>query len=250
MSGGWAIFKREVQSAWLSPLAWILLTTFLILQGGVFYSIVVHMSQVEGGMGGSGPIQAYFGQQSLLMGLSLLLLCPALTMRSVAEERRTGSIEALLSAPVTSAAIVVGKYAGSLLTYCLMWLPTVLYSATLRGTGTLHTATILSGYLGVFLVGAGYLAVGILMSTLAKSQFVALLLTSTFIFSLFLLGIGEYIFDSAALRAACGYVSLTSTLEETAQGIIDSRRLIFYGSLTLWALFVSSRVMDSWRTPA
>jgi len=199
---------------------------------------------------GTGPIQAYFGQQSLLMALSLLLLCPALTMRSIAEERRSGSIEALLSAPVTSAAIVVGKYLGSLLTYCLMWLPTLLYFATLRETGTLHLATILSGYVGVFMVGAGYLGIGILMSTLAKSQFVALLLTSTFIFSLFILGIGEYIFDSAALRAVCGYVSLTSTLEETAQGIIDSRRLIFYFSLTIWALFVSGRVMDSWRAPA
>jgi ABC-2 type transport system permease protein len=168
-------------------------------------------------------------------------------MRTLAEERRTGSIEALLSAPVSSAAIVVGKYLGVLCTYVLMWLPTLLYAATLRGTGTLHLPTILSGYFGVFLVGVAYLAVGVLMSTLATNPFVALLLTSSFIFALFVLGIGEYIFDSDALRAACGYVSLTSTLEETARGLIDSRRLVFHVSLAIWALFVSGRVIDSWR---
>lgn len=244
-----AIFKREFLSLWFTPLAWLLLTTFLLLQGGVFYGIVVHFNQIEGSVGNTGPIQAYFGQQSLLMAFSLLLLCPGLTMRTIAEERRSGSIEALLSAPASAASIVWGKYLGCLCTYVLMWLPTVLYAATLRGTGTLHLPTLASGYAGVFLVGVGYLAVGVLMSTLARTQITALLLTSAFIFAVFILGIGEYIFDSDALRAACGYVSLTSTLEESAQGLIDSRRVVFYSSLAAWALFVSSRVIDSWRAP-
>jgi ABC-2 type transport system permease protein len=244
-----AIFKRELLSLWLTPLAWVLLVTFLILQGGMFYSIVVHFSQMEGEAGNTGPLQAYFGQQSLLMALTLLLLCPALTMRTLAEERRTGSIEALLSAPVSSGSIVVGKYLGSLTTYLLIWSPTFLYAATLRNTGAIHLPLLASGYLGIFLVGAAYLALGILMSAMAKSQLVALLLTSSLIFCMFILGIGEYIFESEALRRACGYISLTSTLEETAQGLIDSRRLVFYLSLTLWGLFVSERVVESWRSP-
>jgi ABC-2 type transport system permease protein len=247
--GTWAIFKRELLSLWLTPLAWVLLTTFLILQGGMFYSITVHLSQAEGGLGDTGPIQAYFGQQSLLMALSLLLLCPGLTMRTLAEERNSGSIEALLSAPVSASAIVLGKYLGTLCTYLLIWAPTLLYAATLRGTGSLHLPLLASGYLGVILVGAAYLALGVLMSAMAKSQLLALLLTTALIFALFILGIGEYIFDSEALRSVCGYISLTSTLEETAQGLIDSRRIVFYLSLTWWALFVSGKVVESWRAP-
>ena len=249
MRAAFAIYKRELLSLWLTPLAWVLLTTFLVLQGGVFYSITVHLSQVQGDLGDTGPIQAYFGQQSLLMALTLLLLCPGLTMRSLAEERRTGSIEALLSAPVSSPSIVVGKYLGSLTTYVIIWAPTLLYAATLRGTGTIHLPLLASGYLGVFLVGAAYLALGLLMSAMARSQLVALLLSSSSIFAMFILGIGEYIFESEALRGVCGYISLTSTLEETAQGLIDSRRLVFYSSLTLWALFVTGRVVESWRSP-
>jgi ABC-2 type transport system permease protein len=246
--GSWAIFKRELLSLWLTPLAWVLLTTFLILQGGVFYSITVHFSQLESGAQGS-PIQAYFGQQSLLMALTLLLLCPGLTMRALAEERRSGSIEALLSAPVSAPAIVMGKYMGSLVTYVLIWAPTLLYSATLSSAVQLHWPVILSGYLGIFLVGAAYLGLGLLMSALAKSQLIALLLTSSLIFGMFILGVGEYIFESEGLRQACGYISLTSTLEESAQGLIDSRRIVFYLSLTAWALFVTGRVVESWRSP-
>ena len=249
MSAAWAIFKRELLSLWLTPLAWVLLTTFLLIQGGVFYSITVHFSQVDASMGNGGPIQAYFGSQSLLMALTLLLLCPGLTMRTLAEERRSGSMEALLSAPVSAHAIVLGKYLGSLVTYVLIWAPTLLYAATLRDTGVIYLPVLASGYLGVFLIGAAYLAIGVLMSAIANSQLVALLLTSGFIFGLFVLGIGEYILDSETLRQVCGYVSLTSTLEETAQGLIDSRRIVFYGSLTLWALFVSGRVVESWRSP-
>ncbi len=244
----WAIFKRELLSLWLTPLAWVLLTTFLLIQGGVFYSITVHLAQAEG-VGNTGPIQAYFGQQSLLMALSLLLLCPGLTMKTFAEERASGSIEALLSAPVSAPSIVMGKYLATLVTYLLIWSPTLLYAATLRDTGTLHLPLLASGYLGVFLIGAAYLALGVLMSAMAKTQLVALLLSSSLIFALFVLGIGEYIFESEAMRSLCAYVSLTSTLEETAQGLIDTRRIVFYLSLSAWALFVSGRVVESWRTP-
>ena len=168
-------------------------------------------------------------------------------MRTLAEERRSGNIESLLSAPVSAASIVFGKYLGTLITYCLIWLPTSLYALTLRGTGLLHVSVLLSSYLGLFLVGASYLALGVLMSAMAKSQLTAHLLTSTLIFGLFVLGIGEYIFDSGPLRQLCAHVSLTSLLEECAQGLIDSRRLVLHLSVASWALFVTSRVVESWR---
>jgi ABC-2 type transport system permease protein len=241
------IFKRELTSLWVTPLAWVLLVSFLILQGSIFYSITVHFSKMEEAALETGPLSAYFGQQSLLMAFTLLLLCPSLTMRSLSEERRTGSIEALLSAPATPLAIVLGKYAGIFVSFVMIWLPTLLYAFVLRETGTIHLPTLATGYLGIGLVGSSYLALGVLMSALARSQLVALLLTTTCLFGLFILGIGEYIFEAGALREFSAFLSLTTLLEESSKGIIDTRRVILHVSLASWALFVSSRIVDSWR---
>ena len=243
-----ATLKRELRSMWVTPLAWVLLVSFLFLQGGVFYSITVHFSQLEEAGLESGPLQAYFGKQSLLMAFTLLLLCPALTMRSFAEEKRSGSIEALLSAPIGATALVLGKYLSILITYALIWSPTILYAVTLRETGTLHWPTLAASYLGLALVGMSYLSLGVLMSALSKSQLIALLLTSGLIFGLFVLGIGEYIFQAGPLRDFSGYISLTSFLEECSKGLIDTRRIVLHLSVSLWALFVTVRVVDSWRS--
>ena len=98
MTGFWSIYRREVLSLWVTPLAWVLITVFLILQGSVYYSIVSHFSSLPELSVDYGPVQAYFGQ-TLFVLVSLLLLCPALTMRTFAEERRSGTIETLLTAP-------------------------------------------------------------------------------------------------------------------------------------------------------
>lgn len=248
MTPFWATFKRELRGLWVTPLAWVLLVTFLVLQGGVFYSITVHFSQLGEGGSDGGPLQAYFGKQSLLMAFTLLLLCPALTMRSFAEERKSGSIELLLSAPISAPSLVLGKYLSVFITYLLIWCPTTLYAYLLRETGSLHWPTLLSSYLGIALVGLSYLALGLLMSALSKSQLIALLLTSGLIFGLFVLGIGEYIFADGLLRDFSAYVSLTSFLEETSKGVLDTRRLTLHFSLTAWALFVTTRVVGSWRS--
>lgn len=243
----WALYKRELLSLWVTPLAWVLLTAFLLLQGGIFYSIVSHFSTMTDVRLENGPLQAYFGRQSLLLSMTLLLVCPALTMRTLAEERHTGSIEALLTAPVTSGQIVAGKYLAVLTTYVVVWLPTVLYALVLRDTGAIDWRTVGTGYLGVFLVGSSYLGLGVLMSAMSKSQLIALMLAVLVQFGLFILGIGEYFLDAGPLRDLSGYLSLTTMLEEMSKGLIDTRRLVLHSSLTLWALFVSTRVVESWR---
>jgi ABC-2 type transport system permease protein len=248
LTGFLPILKRELKSLWVTPLAWVLLTTFLLLQGGIFYAVTVHISGMEDAALEASPLEAYFGRQSLLMSLTLLLLCPGLTMRVLAEERRSGSIEALLSAPVTSAGIVVGKYAAVLLTYLAIWAPTTLYVVLLRGTGVIHVPTVISSYLGVVLIGSSYLAIGVLMSSLAKSQLIALFLTIFALFGLFVLGLGEYVFEGSVIQAISSHLSLTTLLEETSKGLIDSRRLVLHSSVVAWCLFVTTRVVDSWRS--
>jgi ABC-2 type transport system permease protein len=246
VSGLGAVYRREMLSLWVTPLAWALLVVFLFLQGLSFYSIVVHISNLSSASIDNGPVQAYFGQSIFLL-VSLLLVCPALTMRVFAEERRSGTIESLLTAPVTPAGVVLGKYLASLTTYVLLWAPTVLYILILRNTGQVDWHVVASSYLGVVGVGSGYLAVGTLMSAMTRSQLVAFLLTMLVQFGLFILGIGEYIFEPGLLHDISTHVSVLSQMDELARGVVDLRRLVFDGSLTALPLFVTVRVVDSWR---
>jgi ABC-2 type transport system permease protein len=247
MSGWWAIYRREMLSLWVTPLAWILLVVFLLLQGGIFYNIVRHFSNLTDLSLDTGPLQAYFGQESVLVSVTLLLLCPALSMRLFAEERRSGTIEGLLTAPVTPFGAVTGKYLATLSTYSLMWLPTLLYAVLLRDTGSVDWGAVSASYLGLFGIGASYLAIGLLMSTMTKSQLIAMMLTVLIQFGIFVLGIGEYVFDPGPLREVCAHVSLAGQMDDFSKGIIDLRRLVFDVSLALLALFMAVRVVDSWR---
>jgi len=233
-------------SLWVSPLAWVLLTVFLVLQGWSYFLVVRHLASAPEIAVDTGPVQAYFGQ-SIFLIISLLLVCPALTMRVFAEEKRSGTLEALLTAPVTPTGVVLGKYAAVLTTYVVMWAPTVLYVVILRGTGSVDWGVVASSYLGVVGIGAGYLALGVLMSTLTRSQLVAFLLATLLQFGLFIFGIGEYIFEPGALLDACSHVSVFTQMEELSKGVVDLRRLVFDGTLIAVPLFVAIRVVESWR---
>jgi ABC-2 type transport system permease protein len=248
LRGSWVVCKRELLSLWVTPLAWVLLTAFLLVQGGVFYSIVLHSAAMGTEADPVGPLQAYFGQQSVLLSMTLLLLCPALTMRTFAEERRSGTIEILLTAPLRSASLVLGKYWAVLSTYLVIWTPTLLYAVLLRDTGVVDAPTLGISYLGIALVGSSYLGLGTLMSALARSQLVALLASVFLQFGLFVLGIGEYVLDEGILRDLSAYLSLTTLFEETSRGLLDSRRLVLHVSLGAWALYVTTRVVESWRS--
>jgi ABC-2 type transport system permease protein len=246
MRGFGPVYRREMLSLWVSPLAWVLLTVFLVLQGWSYFLVVRHLASASEIGVDTGPVQAYFGQ-SIFLIVSLLLVCPALTMRVFAEEKRSGTLEALLTAPVTPTGVVLGKYSAVLTTYVVMWVPTVLYVVILRGTGSVDWGVVASSYLGVVGVGAGYLALGVLMSTLTRSQLVAFLLTTLLQFGLFIFGIGEYVFDPGPLLDACSHVSVFTQMEEMSKGIVDLRRLVFDGTLVAVPLFLSIRVVDSWR---
>jgi ABC-2 type transport system permease protein len=171
-------------------------------------------------------------------------------MRSFAEEKRSQTIDILLASPTSSAALVLGKYLAIFVTYICFWLPTLLYGWALRDSGSVEGGTLFSGYLGVFLIGASSLAIGVLTSALASNQIVALMLASSLEFGLFVLGLGEYIFESGFGQELGAYVSMTNLLDEMSRGIVDSRRLVFHLSLAVWSLFVSTTLVESWRSEA
>jgi ABC-2 type transport system permease protein len=246
VKGFYTIFKRELFSLFVTPTAWILVVVFLLIQGFHFYGMVLHFAQNAELTVDQGPVQAFFGE-SILFYLPLILLCPGMTMRLFAEERRSGTIETLLTAPVSTTGVVLGKFAAAFATYLAMWLPTVLYLVILRRTGDIDWHVAGTSYLGVALVGASYLAVGTLMSAMTESQLVAIVLSALVILGLFMIGIGEYIFEAGILHDFCAYVSVWGQMSELSKGIIDSRRLVLDATLIVLPLFVTVRAVDAWR---
>jgi ABC-2 type transport system permease protein len=243
----WAILKRELFAFFVTPLAWVLIVVFLVVQGMHFFLMVDHFSLQGDLASDETPLSAFFGN-TVLFYLVLFLLVPPMTMRLFAEERRSGTIESLMTAPVSSVAVVLAKYVAVLASYVAMWLPTGLYVVILARTGDLDVRAVESAYLGVLMVGAGYLALGLCASALTRSQFLSLVLTSLVILSLFTLGVGEFVVrEGSALHDLCAYVSAWGHMNELSSGIVDSRRLVLYGTMVALPLFVATRAVDAWR---
>jgi ABC-2 type transport system permease protein len=244
MRAFWPVFKRELFALFVTPLAWVLIVVFLIVQGMHFFLLISRQMDITGD---ETPLSAFFGN-TVLLYLVLFVLVPPMTMRLFAEERRSGTIETLMTAPVSSAAVVLAKYAAVLLTYVAMWVPTVLYLVILRRTGDLDTRAAASAYVGILLVGAGYLALGLCASALTRSQFLAMVWTALVILILFILGIGEFVTrDGTVMHEVCAYVSVWAHMNDFASGLVDSRRLVFYGTMIVLPLFVATRAVDAWR---
>jgi ABC-2 type transport system permease protein len=243
----WPIYKRELFAFFVTPLAWALIVVFLIVQGMHFFLLVDHFARQPDMTGDETPLSAFFGN-TVLLYLVLFVLVPPMTMRIFAEERRSGTIEMLMTAPVSSTAVVLAKYAAVLTTYVAMWLPTALYLVILGRTGQLDWHAAASAYLGVFLVGAGYLSLGLCASALTRSQFLSMVWTALVLLVLFIMGVGEFVTrEGSSMHEVCAYVSVWSHMNDFASGIVDSRRLVFYGTLVVLPLFVATRAVEAWK---
>ena len=250
MRSFWPILKRELFAFWVTPLAWVLVCVFLVVQGLHFSVLVKSFAEMGTIESDQTPIQAFFGN-TVLLYLVLFLLVPPMTMRLFAEERRSGTIESLMTAPVSAPAVVLAKYTAALSTYAVMWIPTVLYVVILQRSGFVDWRVVGASYLGVGLVGASYLALGLLMSALTKSQFLALVLTALVLLVLFILGIGEFVtHEGTTIHDVCAYISVWAQMNDFASGVVDSRRLFLDGTLVVLPLFLTVRVVESWSDAA
>jgi len=246
MRGFWPIFKRELFAFFVTPLAYVLILAFVFWQGLHFYLLVRSFAQATEASIDQGPVQAFFGGD-VFYYLPLILICPAITMRLFAEERRAGTIETLLTTPVGTAGVVLAKFCAAMVAYVAMWAPTVLYIVVMRKAGDLDYRVVATSYLGVFGIGAQYIAIGTMMSAVARSQLVALILSTVLILGFFLLGLGEFVLDEGATRELCGYVSVWSQMGELSKGIVDLGRLTLDATLVALPLYTTTRLVDAWR---
>jgi ABC-2 type transport system permease protein len=243
MRAVWATFTRELRAYFFSPLAYVVLFFFLIVNGVIFVNLVGVLSDPRSG---GGPPLGFFFRSTWLM---LLLLAPVLTMRLVSEELRSGSIEVLMTAPVTEGQVIAGKYLAAFTFYAFLWLPTLAYAAIVAHYSAVDWGPVAAGYVGVLGIGALFLAVGIFASAMTRSQLVAAMVSVACVFLLFLVGLFEELINNQAAKQAMGYVNLWGHIDELAKGIVDTRRLVYYLSASLFFLFLASRALEDkkWR---
>ena len=254
----WSIWQKELKLFFVSPIAYVMLTIFLLLTGFFFRSIVVRvvefaiqeMIQAQQ-FGGPPPardltqdvVRAFFGVLSTI----ILFLLPMLTMGVFADEKRRGTIELLMTSPVTHWQVILGKFFASLSFYVLMLLPTSLLMLFVYRYSDPRIAwkPVLSAYVGIFLLGMVLISIGIFISSLTENQIVAAVITFTIFILLWVIDFAAQ--GAGVLSEIMRYMSVLTHYEDFSKGVIDTKSLIFYGSLTVLGLFLTSSSVESMR---
>ncbi len=235
----WTITRRELLCFFCSPIAYVVLVVFLAFNGYIFGFL--HFRS-----GTESSLRPLFGY---ILPLVLVFIIPMLTMRLMSEEYRSGTIETLMTAPVSDATVIAGKFLGTFLFYVLMLLTTLIYAAAVYAFGSPDFGALWTGYLGLLLLGAFYISVGLFFSTCTSNQIVAVVCSFAVLATLaFLTGaISQHV--EGATRVIVQHVSITYQFSEFVQGAINLNNLTFFVTTTLFLLFVSVKVLESkrWR---
>ena len=243
----WAVVRRELIAYFSSPLAYVVMTGFLLIQGFVFERIVSILNNPQ--VPAMTPLRAFFGG-TFFFWLILLFIIPMITMRLIAEERRSGTIEMLMTSPVTEAQVVVGKFAAALLFYIVLWLPTVVYVILLGRHSDIDLGPIAASYLGVVLIGFFFLAIGTFVSTLTNNQLIAAIISFAVVLFLFSLAlVDQTVISSSVLKPVLARMNLWTQMDDFAKGIVDTRHVIYQLSVGALFLFLAAKSLEvkKWR---
>ena len=249
----WPVFKKEMRLYLSSPVAWVVITIFLVLIGYFFNTIFFYytaasmQSAMNPQMGRELNVtDSVFRPLFSNMSVILLLLMPLITMRLFAEERRSGTIELLLTYPVRDGAVLLAKYLAALALYVLMLALTLLYPAIVIYFTRPEWGPLLTGYLGLLLMGATFLAVGIFASSLTENQIVASITTFGILLLLWVIGwSAEYV--GGAWGRVLSHLSLLDHFDTFARGVLDTKDVIYYVDVTVVALFLTLRSLEARR---
>ena len=250
MNNVWSIARKDFRSYFTSPLAYIIIAGFMAIMGWMFYFALAHfiMSQgfQMGGRGGpsitDGIVRPTYGNMNVIF----LFLLPFVTMRLFAEEKKLHTIELLMTSPITIAEIVLGKFLSSMLLVGVMLLLTFTFPIVLFATGNPELGPIASNYVGVFLLASCYVSLGLLFSAMTENQIVAGALS-------FAAGLFFWLISWASQSAGAvwgdflNYLSLISHNASFGQGVLSSADAVYYLSFTGICLFLTHRVLDSYR---
>ncbi|GBD25466.1 hypothetical protein HRbin30_00789 [bacterium HR30] len=257
MKNALTIAGKELRSAFVSPIAYVVLTGFMLLGGWFFFNLLNRFNfLVQIYMSFRNPeVQMRLNLNELVvapllgnLSVVLIILVPVITMRSFAEEKRAGTYELLLTSPLSIAEIVIGKFLGVVAFLIIMLSLTAVYPAILLIYGNPEPGIIAAGYLGLFLLAVAFATVGLLTSSFTDNQIVAAV---SCLIVLLLLYVISWPAETAGptLAAVLRYLSLTEHFSEMVKGVIETKDLIYFGSVITLALYLTHRSVESvrWR---
>ncbi len=236
------IFKREVKSYFTSLIAYVILFVFLIISGYYFYTDLALFVLWGGASVQEGLWQYMFHDIRLI----LLLTIPLLTMRLFAEEKKLGTIELLFTYPFRDIEILLGKYLACLAVFSVMLACTVLYPVLLAVVYQVEVPPLVASYLGMFLLGASFIACGIMVSSLTENQIVAALITSGIILTFWFIDWNEAAL-SPTLAVVLHHFSFFEHFYNFVRGVIDTKDVIYFVLFTFFFLFLTLMSLESRR---
>ena len=218
------IFKREFGSYFVSPIAYIVISIFLLVTGWFFFSAFFLFNQAT--------LRAFFG----LLPITLSFFVPAITMRLFSEELSVGSYEILMTMPVTTLEVILGKFLASIAFIAAMLSPTVAYPITVSFLGQLDWGPVAGGYTGALLLSAAFSAIGLFVSSLTKNQIIAFITGVAICFSLTLID-KMLFFLPRSLLGFLQYLGADFHFQNISKGILDSRDIVYFLSVSFIALY-------------
>lgn len=228
------IVKRELGAYFTGAVGYIVIGLFLLISGFLFFNVFFLENRAE--------LRRFFSMLPVLFAFFI----PAVTMRLFAEERKSGSLETLMTLPVSSVDVVMGKFWASLAFTSVMIVPTLVYALTASLFGSLDAAPVVCGYLGAVFLAAAFCSVGLFASASTKNQIVAFFIGWALCILLAL--IDQFLlFLPARLANFLGYLSAGSHFTSVSRGIVDSRDLVYFVSLTAVFLTLTVKTIDSRR---
>lgn len=240
MQNIFVIAKRELNSYFVSPVAYVAAAMYLVIAGIIF---VFNVNQ----MGQGAPVSLQY--QFSTMVFLWLFFAPPITMRLLAEEQRMGTLELLLTSPVNDWEVVVGKFLGSLAVLLLTIVITFTYGWVLKVLGNADLGPMAVGYLGLFLTGAAIMSIGVLASAMTQNQVIAVLLSFAITLTLWVLsGLGQVV-GSLATTQVFTQLAFFDHTDNFWRGVIDTNDIVYFVSLIALALFIATRVLETrrWR---
>jgi ABC-2 type transport system permease protein len=250
-----AVFNKELSIAFSSPIFYAATFIFLVISGYFFWSNTAFFAYrslqaarnpylSEGLNLSDMVVKPFFGDIPVI----LLLMIPLITMRIYAEEKKSGTVELLFTYPVSDLAALVGKFSATLLVLLAMLACTLPYLIILETFGTLEWGVIATGYLGIVLLGASFISLGIFTSCLTENQIVAAVLSFGSLLLFWVFGWSKAI-TGPILGSVLEHISIISHLNSFVTGLIDTRDVLFYFFFTVFWLFLTLRFLNSryWR---
>jgi ABC-2 type transport system permease protein len=248
------LINKELKLYFISPVAYVVGSVFLVIVGFLFYTIVVMFSRqslefmrLQGVTPQLDIHQAVFHPTFLNMAVILLLVVPVLTMRLFAEEKKLKTIELLMTSPVTITELVLGKYLAAFLIYASLLALTFFMPILIGIYSVIDWGPLGSSYLGLLLLGGVFLVVGLFASSLTENQIIAAVISFGVLICLWMLSIAVRTVSSSAAGELLTYLSLYEHLNHFIRGLIDTSDIIFYLSFIAFGLFLTHRVLESQR---